>query len=123
MLHVRTQGAAVEVCDLRGALGRGVVRTVPLLPQQSRRATRNAEVPVFVELTQPPVVQPVVGPQWEVWVACGSLKGGRADWLVEKCVELGAASLVPLLTERSPTCSGGDGALHGGILLPFHDDG
>ena len=36
-------------------------------------------------------------------VACGGLKGGRADWLVEKSAELGAASLVPLKTERSPT--------------------
>ena len=25
------------------------------------------------------------GPQWTVVAACGSLKGGRADWLVEKC--------------------------------------
>lgn len=65
---------------------------------------------MYVELTQPPTLQPLHGPQWEVWVACGSLKGGRADWLVEKCVELGAATLVPLLTARSPTCSGGDGA-------------
>ncbi|GAQ90090.1 ribosomal RNA small subunit methyltransferase [Klebsormidium nitens] len=40
---------------------------------------------------------------WEVVVACGSLKGGRADWLVEKCTELGASALQPLLTERSPS--------------------
>eukprot|EP00854_Cymbomonas_tetramitiformis_P013454 gene13455-15900_t len=34
------------------------------------------------------------------WVvaACGTLKGGRADWLVEKCTELGAVSFIPLLT-------------------------
>ena len=43
-----------------------------------------------------------------VVVACGGLKGGRADWLVEKCAELGAASLVPLLTERSPTVGGAE---------------
>jgi len=35
--------------------------------------------------------------------ACGSLKGGRADWLVEKCTELGAWSLCPILTARSPS--------------------
>ena len=35
----------------------------------------------------------------------GSLKGGRADWLVEKCIELGASSVTPLLTEHSPSIS------------------
>jgi len=43
------------------------------------------------------------GPRWEVVAACGSLKGGRADWLVEKCTELGAWSLCPILTARSPS--------------------
>ncbi|GAB2292101.1 hypothetical protein Dimus_026353 [Dionaea muscipula] len=36
----------------------------------------------------------------------GTLKGGRADWLVEKCTELGASSITPLLTEHSPSISG-----------------
>ncbi|ACO70233.1 predicted protein [Micromonas commoda] len=49
---------------------------------------------------------PFAGPKWDVAVACGSLKGGRADWLVEKCSELGASSLVPLLTERSGSVGG-----------------
>ncbi|KAL0356939.1 UNVERIFIED_CONTAM: hypothetical protein Scaly_1379600 [Sesamum calycinum] len=35
----------------------------------------------------------------------GTLKGGRADWLVEKCTELGASSVTPLLTERSQSIS------------------
>ncbi|KGN43899.2 uncharacterized protein LOC101213733 isoform X1 [Cucumis sativus] len=43
--------------------------------------------------------------QWHVFAACGTLKGGRADWLVEKCTELGASSVTPLLTERCPTIS------------------
>eukprot|EP00249_Psilotum_nudum_P001003 c13249_g1_i1 orf=272-931(+) len=43
-----------------------------------------------------------IGPHWHVAAAFGSLKGGRGDWLVEKCTELGATSLIPLLTERSP---------------------
>lgn len=47
--------------------------------------------------------------QWEVACACGSLKGGRSDWLVEKCAELGAATFTPLLTERSPTIGGSGG--------------
>ncbi|KDO49550.1 hypothetical protein CISIN_1g045537mg [Citrus sinensis] len=37
--------------------------------------------------------------QWNVFAAFGTLKGGRADWLVEKCTELGAQSVTPLLTE------------------------
>ncbi|XP_030485756.1 uncharacterized protein LOC115702434 [Cannabis sativa] len=43
--------------------------------------------------------------QWHVFAAFGSLKGGRADWLVEKCTELGASSVTPLLTERSSSIS------------------
>ncbi|KAJ4716112.1 Ribosomal RNA small subunit methyltransferase E [Melia azedarach] len=43
--------------------------------------------------------------QWHVFAAFGTLKGGRADWLVEKCTELGAQSVTPLLTERSPSIS------------------
>ncbi|KAJ8572437.1 hypothetical protein K7X08_008948 [Anisodus acutangulus] len=43
--------------------------------------------------------------QWHVYAAFGTLKGGRADWLVEKCTELGACSVTPLLTERSPSIS------------------
>lgn len=43
--------------------------------------------------------------QWHVFAAFGTLKGGRADWLVEKCTELGASSVTPLLTERSNSIS------------------
>ncbi|CAM8941575.1 unnamed protein product [Rhodiola kirilowii] len=43
--------------------------------------------------------------QWHVFAALGTLKGGRADWLLEKCTELGACSVTPLLTERSPSIS------------------
>ncbi|QCE08431.1 ribosomal RNA small subunit methyltransferase E [Vigna unguiculata] len=41
----------------------------------------------------------------QLHVFAGTLKGGRADWLVEKCTELGASSVTPLLTERSPSIS------------------
>ncbi|XP_068655051.1 uncharacterized protein [Aristolochia californica] len=40
--------------------------------------------------------------KWNVFAAFGTLKGGRADWLIEKCTELGASSVTPLLTDRSP---------------------
>ncbi|KAM0046208.1 putative 16S rRNA (uracil(1498)-N(3))-methyltransferase [Helianthus debilis subsp. tardiflorus] len=43
--------------------------------------------------------------QWHVYAAFGTLKGGRSDWLLEKCTELGASSVTPLLTERSPSIS------------------
>jgi 16S rRNA (uracil1498-N3)-methyltransferase len=43
---------------------------------------------------------PWSGPRWDVAVACVGLTQ-RADWAVEKCAELGVASFIPLLTERS----------------------
>ena len=55
---------------------------------------------------------PWVGVQWEMAVGCGGLKGSRADWLVEKCTELGARSLRPILCERSSVV---------GALPHFHD--
>ena len=48
------------------------------------------------------------GTAWDVASAFGGLKGGRGDWLVEKCAELGARTLVPLLTTRSGAIGGGD---------------
>ncbi|KAL7227440.1 hypothetical protein ACSBR1_022319 [Camellia fascicularis] len=58
----------------------------------------------FVALEDPKIVLPQTT-QWHVFAAFGTLKGGRADWLVEKCTELGACSVTPLLTERSPSIS------------------
>lgn len=49
---------------------------------------------------------PWEGPRLELVVACGSLKGGRSDWLVEKATELGAFSVIPLLTVNSPQLGG-----------------
>ena len=46
-------------------------------------------------------------PQWLVAVACGSLKGGRGDWMIEKLAEIGASGCIPLLTERSPKIDAG----------------
>ncbi|CAK9144980.1 unnamed protein product [Ilex paraguariensis] len=54
----------------------------------------------FVALEDPKLVSPQTV-QWHVFAAFG----GRADWLVEKCTELGASSVTPLLTERSVTIS------------------
>ncbi len=45
---------------------------------------------------------PWQGPKWEIVAACYSLKGGRADFLMEKAAELGAFAVRPILTVRSP---------------------
>ncbi|XP_058739179.1 uncharacterized protein LOC131611068 [Vicia villosa] len=58
----------------------------------------------FVALTDPKIVPPQ-NSQLHVFSGFSTLKGGRADWLVEKCTELGASSVTPLLTERSPSIS------------------
>ncbi|KAI4295791.1 hypothetical protein L6164_035799 [Bauhinia variegata] len=57
-----------------------------------------------VALYDPKLIPPQSS-QWHVFAGFGTLKGGRADWLVEKCTELGAISVTPLLTERSPSIS------------------
>ncbi|KAI9402588.1 hypothetical protein POPTR_001G290100v4 [Populus trichocarpa] len=58
----------------------------------------------FVALEDPKLVPPL-STKWHVYAAFGTLKGDRADWLLEKCTELGAHSVTPLLTERSPSIS------------------
>ncbi|CAI9106301.1 OLC1v1005428C1 [Oldenlandia corymbosa var. corymbosa] len=58
----------------------------------------------FVALENAKLVPPMAT-QWHVFAAFGTLKEGRVDWLVEKYTELGASSVTPLLTERSPSIS------------------
>lgn len=41
-----------------------------------------------------PRTEPWMGPRVELAVACATLKGGRADWLVEKATEVRADWLV-----------------------------
>ena len=91
-------GDRLEVCD--GAGGLVVAELVGV--EGSGRDGGVAAVAAVGEVRR----VPFAGPKWDVAVACGSLKGGRADWLVEKCSELGASSLVPLLTERSGSVGG-----------------
>lgn len=78
----------VELCD-------GVGRTLECRVVSVDRGR------AWVEALAPPVLHPWRGPMYTVAVACTTLKGTRADWLIEKCVELGAFRFVPLLTERS----------------------
>src|SRR3954454_15405693 len=37
----------------------------------------------------------------DVWLAFAPVKRGQTDWLVEKATELGAARLLPIITERT----------------------
>ncbi|WOL16995.1 hypothetical protein Cni_G25783 [Canna indica] len=78
----------VELFDGKGGLVKGCIQSI-----------NKTGVDIMV-LQEPHVVAPQ-GVQWHVYAAFGTLKGGRADWLVEKCTELGASSVTPILTERS----------------------
>ncbi|GER36927.1 ribosomal RNA small subunit methyltransferase E [Striga asiatica] len=60
---------------------------------------------VDLEATESPKLVSPQATQWHIFAAFSTLKGGRADWLVEKCTELGASSVTPLLTERSNSIS------------------
>jgi 16S rRNA (uracil1498-N3)-methyltransferase len=86
-------GDVLELCDGRGWLVRA----------ELAQADRGGAAAHALEAAWR---APRAGWQWDVACACGSLKGGRSDWLVEKCAELGAAALTPLLTERSPVIGG-----------------
>ncbi|GFR40989.1 hypothetical protein Agub_g1654 [Astrephomene gubernaculifera] len=81
-------GDRLELCDGRGNLVEGTV-------------TGTDKQRVWVSPDGPVVHTPWRGPRWVLAVACTTLKGGRAEWLVEKAAELGAAALLPLVTERS----------------------
>ncbi|PKA50420.1 16S rRNA (uracil1498-N3)-methyltransferase [Apostasia shenzhenica] len=80
----------VELFDGMGGLVEGCIKSID----------HNGSDIIVLE--DPTILSPQ-SIQWHVFAAFGSLKGGRADWLVEKCTELGASSVTPLLTERSPT--------------------
>ncbi|XP_055815985.1 uncharacterized protein LOC129885652 isoform X1 [Solanum dulcamara] len=86
----------VELFDGKGGLVEGCIQNID---------QNGLDI---VALANPKSVSPH-NTQWHVYAAfvpvLGTLKGGRADWLVEKCTELGACSVTPLLTERCPSIS------------------
>ncbi|EIE20800.1 alpha/beta knot [Coccomyxa subellipsoidea C-169] len=84
------EGAKLEVCDGNGGLALAELRGI---------AHNNK---AYVETMENRRQVEWQGPKWEVVAACFSLKGGRADWLVEKCTEMGAWGLRPILSVRSP---------------------
>ncbi|EFJ35259.1 hypothetical protein SELMODRAFT_80724 [Selaginella moellendorffii] len=84
------QDQRVELFNGRGGIVTAAVSAV-------RRS--NVELVAVEDLcTLPP---PVDSENWHLVAAFADLKGGRADWMVEKCTELGARTLTPLATERS----------------------
>jgi len=83
------EGCTIEICDGAGGVAPAEIAGIDKLG-------------ALVRLLSSSVVEPRADWEWTVAVACGSLKGGRADWLVEKVAELGAVALIPLVTERSP---------------------
>lgn len=82
----REVGDRVEVFD-----GRGV--------SVAARVVAGGKSAAELEIEGPPIVEP--SPACEIEIAAAAPKGDRFDWLVEKAVELGAARLIPLITERS----------------------
>ncbi|XP_042427552.1 ribosomal RNA small subunit methyltransferase E-like isoform X3 [Zingiber officinale] len=80
----------VQLFDGKGGLVEGCIQSV-------------SRAGLDIMAVEEPQVVPPQGIQWHVYAAFGTLKGGRADWLVEKCTELGASSVTPILTERSHT--------------------
>jgi 16S rRNA (uracil1498-N3)-methyltransferase len=89
--HVRDvlrlrEGDGLELFDDAGAVGRGVIVLCS-----------SASVRVDVREMS------VAGPDEtiELSIAAAVPKGNRADWMIEKLSELGAARFIPLRTERS----------------------
>lgn len=86
LLHVlrATVGLQVELFDGRGT------RVAARVARVAKREVELALLDSVVTPAPPPLV-----------LACAIPKGDRAQWLVEKCVELGVTTLIPLVTARS----------------------
>ena len=72
--------------------GRGTLATVRIAALEKQC--------LEVELVEDSKTVPRSGPQWTVAAACNSLKGGRADWLIEKCTVCGTE-----YPDMQPLCS------------------
>lgn len=95
------EGSLLELCD-----GKGTIALAEIASIDHRKCFALVRLAQDSHTTSLHESEPW---SWTVAVACGSLKGGRADWLIEKCVELGAARFLPLVTTRSPCIGSGDG--------------
>ena len=109
-------GDKVEVCDGYGTVLTGTLLmgsdSVMIDNTYSIQGSRNLKKKKQRRRASVAVDDVRVCPQphvrCTVVVACGSLKGGRGDWLVEKCAEIGATEFIPLKTKRSPKIQGND---------------
>ena len=100
------QGDVLELCDGVGGIALAALGPFPI----NTNTNTNTSKECYVHLLEPPIIAPRDSWEWTLAVACGSLKGGRGDWLVEKATELGASRLIPLLTARSPTIGSSRGS-------------
>ena len=87
LLNVRRvrAGEEVELFDGKGRKIRG-------------RVSRAGKKAVIIEVLERYAKAPA---GLEIVVACALAKGNRWDWLLEKCVELGAGKIWPIVFERS----------------------
>ena len=108
-----TDNTLVEVCDGQGQIVIGKLVTTAKAAAHIVTTTPSQQVLIQLLLPIHPSLHSCAanfvsyqvsweGCKWELAVACGSLQSSRADWLVEKCTELGAWSFRPILTDRSP---------------------
>lgn len=98
LLNVRrlSLGQEVELFDGKGQKLRGKLSHVSKNSARIEVLTRDSAAPPAIEVT----------------VACPIAKGPRWAWMLEKCTELGAAKIWPVLFQRSVvTGSGSEGQL------------
>ena len=79
-------GERVALCDGRGRVAEAVLAVVD---------ARRCEVDVIAWLPAADPIEPAVS------VALSVLHSQAMDWAVQKCVEIGVATMIPLLSERS----------------------
>jgi len=84
---------------LRLAVGRPVVLFDGSGREAAGRIVAVSRASFEVELGE--IIESATRPTSDLTIAAAIPKGDRADWLVEKCAELGVTALSPLLCERS----------------------
>lgn len=81
-----SKGDRVVLFDGRGAEAEGTICDVDRETFEVEVFMRRAESPRMIR---------------KLTIAAATPKGERADWMIEKCAELGVTRLVPLVCERS----------------------
>ena len=105
------EGAEVQLCDGRGTVVNGVVASVGGRRGGGKSVGgKRAQVRITTSTKNgtSDVMEKTGDVVFHVGVACGTLKGSRGDWMVEKCAEIGARRMTPLVTARGRG-EGGEG--------------